>query len=255
MYDTSTILFAFALTLAAGFSTGIGGAIAIAKRRPGPAFMAASLGLSAGVMLYVSFVEILPKAMDSIGGWAVAGFFAGILMILIIDRLVPEDVNPHEPLQLQNDPRARFLKTGVFTAAAIAIHNFPEGLATFIAGLEEPGIAVGVAVAIAIHNIPEGIAVAIPLREALGSRWKAWAAATLSGLAEPLGAVVGFALLMPIMGPAALGVVFSAVAGVMVFISLDKLLPTAEVTGRHHAAVYGLIAGMAIMAVSLLLGA
>lgn len=226
MYDTSTILFAFALTLAAGFSTGIGGAIAIAKRRPGPAFMAASLGLSAGVMLYVSFVEILPKAMESIGGWAVAGFFAGILMILIIDRLVPEDVNPHEPLQLQNDPRARFLKTGVFTAAAIAI-----------------------------HNIPEGIAVAIPLREALGSRWKAWAAATLSGLAEPLGAVVGFALLMPIMGPAALGVVFSAVAGVMVFISLDKLLPTAEVTGRHHAAVYGLIAGMAIMAVSLLLGA
>lgn len=128
-------------------------------------------------------------------------------------------------------------------------------MATFIAGLEEPGIAVGVAVAIAIHNIPEGIAVAIPLREALGSRWKAWAAATLSGLAEPLGAVVGFALLMPIMGPAALGVVFSAVAGVMVFISLDKLLPTAEVTGRHHAAVYGLIAGMAIMAVSLLLGA
>lgn len=111
------------------------------------------------------------------------------------------------------------------------------------------------ALAIAIHNIPEGIAVAIPLREALGSRWKAWAAATLSGLAEPLGAFVGFALLMPVMGPVALGFVFSSVAGVMVFISLDKLLPTAEVTGRHHAAIYGLIAGMAIMAVSLLLGA
>ncbi|MDK4338972.1 zinc transporter ZupT [Corynebacterium pseudodiphtheriticum] len=255
MYETSTILFAFALTLGAGLSTGIGGAIAVAKKRPGPAFMAIALGLSAGVMLYVSFVEILPKAMESIGGWAVAGFFAGIALILVVDRLVPEDVNPHEPLQIQKDARSRFLKTGVFTAVAIAIHNFPEGLVTFIAGLEEPEIAVGVALAIAIHNIPEGIAVAIPLREALGSRWKAWAAATLSGLAEPLGAFVGFALLMPVMGPVALGFVFSSVAGVMVFISLDKLLPTAEVTGRHHAAIYGLIAGMAIMAVSLLLGA
>ncbi len=172
MYETSTILFAFALTLGAGLSTGIGGAIAVAKKRPGPAFMAIALGLSAGVMLYVSFVEILPKAMESIGGWAVAGFFAGIALILVVDRLVPEDVNPHEPLQIQKDARSRFLKTGVFTAVAIAIHNFPEGLATFIAGLEEPEIAVGVALAIAIHNIPEGIAVAIPLREALGSRWK-----------------------------------------------------------------------------------
>ena len=254
MYETSTILFAFTLTLAAGISTGIGGAIAVAKRRPGPAFMAAALGLSAGVMLYVSFMEILPQAMESIGGWAVAGFFAGIALILVIDRLVPEDVNPHEPLRIQADARSRFLKTGVFTAVAIAIHNFPEGLATFIAGLEDPGIAVGIAAAIAIHNIPEGVAVAIPLREATGSRWKAWLAATASGLAEPIGALVGFALLMPVMGPPALGLVFSAVAGVMVFISLDKLLPTAEVTGRHHAAVYGLIAGMAIMAVSLLLG-
>lgn len=255
MYETSTILFAFALTLAAGISTGIGGAIAVVKNRPGPVFMATSLGLSAGVMLYVSFMEILPKAMEAIGGWAVAGFFAGIALILVIDRLVPEDVNPHEPLQLQANARSRFLKTGIFTATAIAIHNFPEGLATFIAALEQPGIAVGIAVAIAVHNIPEGIAVAIPLREATGSRWKAFAAATASGLAEPIGALVGFALLMPVMGPEALGFVFAAVAGVMVFISLDKLLPTAVVTGRHHAAVYGLIGGMAIMAISLLLGA
>lgn len=144
------------------------------------------------------------------------------------------------------------MKMGVLTAGAIAIHNFPEGFATFIAALEDPTIALPVAVAIAIHNVPEGIAVAVPMREATGSRAKGFWWATLSGLAEPAGALIGFLVLMPFMGPVTLGVSFAAVAGIMVFISLDELLPTAEETGRHHTAIYGLIAGMAIMAVSLL---
>ena len=105
--------------------------------------------------------------------------------------------------------------------------------------------------AIAIHNIPEGIAVAVPLRSATGSRKRAFWWATLSGLAEPLGALIGFALLMPFIGPMTFGISFAVIAGIMVFISLDELLPTAEETGEHHCAIYGLIAGMAVMAVSL----
>ncbi|HAT6580959.1 TPA: zinc transporter ZupT [Corynebacterium striatum] len=264
MYSLSTLAMAFGLTLFAGLSTSIGAGIAVSKRNPGPAFMAAALGLSAGVMLYVSFMEILPTGLDQLteayggektGTWVlVLAFFAGIAVIAIIDRLVPEEINPHEPATTEEAARRkRLMKTGVFTASALAFHNFPEGFATFLAGLEDPRIAIPVAVAIAIHNIPEGIAVAVPLCEATGSRAKAFWWATISGLAEPVGAVVGFLLLLPLMGPATMGFSFAAIAGIMVFISLDELLPTAEETGEHHYAIYGLIAGMAIMALSLLM--
>ncbi|MEM5986052.1 zinc transporter ZupT [Corynebacterium hesseae] len=260
--DLATIAFAFSLVLLSGLSTSIGAALAVGKREPGPKFMAAALGLSAGVMLYVSFMEILPQALEklesTLGGEAtatwtmMAAFFAGIAVIAIIDRLVPEEINPHEPATTEEEARRkRLMKTGMFTAFALAIHNFPEGFATFLSGLEAPEIAIPVAVAIAIHNIPEGIAVAVPLRSAMGSRTKAFWWATVSGLAEPVGAIIGFALLMPFIGPMTFGISFAVIAGIMVFISLDELLPTAEETGEHHCAIYGLIAGMAVMAVSL----
>lgn len=264
--DTSTVVLAFALTLFAGLSTGIGGLISIAKRNPGPVFLAGSLGFSAGVMLYVSMMELVPEGIDSLAKeldgkpahWiGVGAFFAGILVIGIIDRLVPEGVNPHEPELVGDDAhatrRAALLKTGTMAAVAIAIHNFPEGFATFISGLGEMSVALPVAAAIAIHNIPEGVAIAVPVREATGDRRKALWWATLSGMAEPAGALLGFLLLMPLMGPLTLGVVFASVAGIMVFISLDELLPAAIATGKHHAAIYGLVAGMAVMAVSLLM--
>lgn len=265
-FEISAILVAFAMTALAGLSTGIGAAIGVARKKPGPHFLAGALGLSAGVMIYVSFVELLPQGIDDLteawgetrGGWgAVIAFFAGIALIAVIDRVVPEEINPHEP-GVEADAelarrRRRLMKMGVLTAGAIAIHNFPEGFATFIAALEDPSIALPVAVAIAIHNVPEGIAVAVPIREATGSRSKGFWWATLSGLAEPAGALIGFLVLMPFMGPVTLGLSFAVVAGIMVFISLDELLPTAQATGKHHTAIYGLVAGMAVMAVSLLI--
>ena len=229
--------FAFGMTLAAGLSTGIGGLISVGRSNPGPRFMAGALGFSAGVMLYVSFMEILPKGIEELseawgtvgGSWAaIAAFFGGIALIAVIDRLVPEPINPHEPGSI-DDPevsaqRRRMMKMGTMTALAIAI-----------------------------HNVPEGIAVAVPIQQATGSRAKALKWSFLSGLAEPAGALIGFLVLMPFLGPVTMGVAFAMVAGVMVFISLDELLPAAESTGRHHTAIYGLILGMAVMAVSLLL--
>lgn len=259
----ANVWFAFSLALFAGLSTGIGAAFAALWKNPGPKFLAASLGFSAGVMLYVSFIEILPEGIAKLGevyseklaAWyGTLGFFGGIALIAIIDRLVPQKINPHEPGNTDDGKRRRaMMQMGVMTAVAIAIHNFPEGFATFLAGLADPSIAIPVAVAIAIHNIPEGIAVAVPIREATGSRAKGFWWGFLSGLAEPLGAIVGYLLLISIIGPVALGVAFVAVAGIMVFISLDELLPTAIESGKHHVAIYGLIAGMAVMALSLLL--
>lgn len=258
-YDLAALAVAFGFSLFAGLSTGVGGLIVALKRRSTDAFLAASLGFSAGVMVYISFVELLPGGAEDLGEagvdkpevWATVAFFAGIVVIALIDLLVPEDINPHEEPQLEGARRMR--RVGVMTALAIAIHNFPEGFATFFVALEDPAVAVPIAFAIAIHNIPEGIAVAVPLREATGSKWKAAGWATLSGLTEPLGAVVGFLLLQPFLGPSTLGLTFAAIAGVMVFVSLDKLLPTAIETGRHHTAIYGMVAGMAVMALSLLI--
>lgn len=259
-------LVAFGMTLLAGLSTALGGVLAVVKKDTGGRFMASALGFSAGVMLYVSMVEILPEGIGALtetfgerGGnwWGIAAFFGGIALIAVIDRLVPHEINPHESLTDDTpEIRARrrwLMRMGTLTALAIALHNFPEGFATFIAALEDPVLAIPIVVAIAVHNIPEGIAVAVPIREATGSRLRGFGWATLSGLAEPAGALVGYLILLPFLGETTLGFAFAAVAGIMVFISMDKLLPTAVSSGRHHHATYGLVAGMAVMAVSLVL--
>ncbi len=267
MLEHENLLLAFGLTLFAGLSTGIGSAIALLAKRTNTKFLSVSLGFSAGVMVYVSFVEILTKArlhlvaeLGTVSGtWVVtAGFFAGILVIGLIDRFIPSIENPHEIRRVEEMDTAtknnhKLKRAGVFTAIAIALHNFPEGLATFTAAITDPALGIAIAVAIAIHNIPEGIAVSVPIYYATGSRTKAFWLSFSSGLAEPLGALIGFFLLFAFIGPVMFGVLFAAVAGIMVFISLDELLPAAAEFGEHHLAIYGLVAGMAVMAFSLLL--
>lgn len=266
--DVNSILLAFGLTTLAGLSTGIGSALAFFVRRTNPRILSLALGFSAGVMIYVSFVEIIPKARESLqsglgeipGAWAAVGaFFGGMALIGLIDKLIPAYENPHEAHRIEDLGReeqkreyAGLYRTGVLTALAIAIHNFPEGLATFTATLEDPNLGLPIAVAIAIHNIPEGVAVSVPLYYATGSRKKAFTLSFLSGLAEPAGALIGFLLFMPFFNPFTFGILFAGVAGIMVFISLDELLPSAEEYGEHHLAIIGLIAGMAVMALSLL---
>jgi len=262
---------AFLLTALAVLSTGIGSAIAFLARRTNTMFLSVSLGFSAGVMIYVSFMEILPGAVKILGKAvpahtarldAVIGFFAGMAVVALIDRMVPQFENPHEPHKLEEltvherEEQLRYhrlMRMGILSALAIGIHNFPEGLATFIAGLQEPSMGIVIAAAIAIHNIPEGIAVSVPIFYATGSRRKAFFYSFLSGLAEPAGALVGYLILLQFMNQIVYGLVFAGVAGIMVFISFDELLPSAEEYGEHHHALYGLIAGMAVMAGSLLL--
>ena len=282
------VLLAFAFTLLAGLSTGIGSALAFFANRTNTRFLAGSLGFSAGVMIYVSFVELLAGATkdlihamgsESSGTWAATiAFFAGMAMIAIIDKLVPEVENPHEVKKVEemrpfddnqnvfaakeadesNGQRGRgntrhLMRMGTMTALVIGIHNFPEGLATFMSTIQDTSIGFSIAIAIAIHNIPEGIAVSVPIFYATGDRRKAFKWSFLSGLTEPLGALVGYLVLRTFMTPTVSGVVLAGVAGIMVFISLDELLPSAEKYGEHHLSIYGAVAGMMVMAVSLLL--
>ncbi len=259
-----TILQAFLLTLFAGLSTGIGSLLAFNKKATSKTFLSFALGLSAGVMIYVSFVEIFVKAKDALiidfgvkNGYILTtlSFFSGVFLIGLIDKLVPDKENPHEirDISEMKVKDHKLLRMGLFSALAIAIHNFPEGLATFIAALQNPTLGIGIAVAIAIHNVPEGIAVAVPIYQATGSRKKAFLYSFASGLSEPIGALLGYFLLRHFLTDSMFGFVFGLVAGIMVYISLDELLPTAEKYGKHHIAIYGLITGMAIMALSLVL--
>ncbi|MBN2878368.1 MAG: zinc transporter ZupT [Clostridia bacterium] len=271
MLDKSNILLAFGLTIFAGLSTGIGSLIAFLAKRTNTKFLSVALGFSGGVMIYVSFVEIFAEAKASLthalgavaGGWATAAaFFGGILLIALIDKLVPRLENPHEarcieeidhpPDKLVADTK-KLMNTGIYAAIAIAVHNFPEGIATFTSTLQSPALGVAIATAILIHNIPEGIAVSVPIYFATGSKKKAFWYSFLSGAAEPIGALIAFLVLMPILNDVIFGVLFASVAGIMVFIALDELLPASREYGEPHLSLYGLLSGMAVMAVSLLL--
>ena len=250
MNDT---LFAFLLTLLAGLATGIGGAIALFAKRENRKFLSVCLSLSAGVMLYVSFVEIFAKADESLGyglgesrGYLITtvAFFAGIALIALIDKCIPHhDHGEEKSLQ----------RMGMTSALAIAIHNFPEGLVTFMAALQDPAMGVAIAVAIAIHNIPEGIAIAAPIYYATGSKKKALLYSIGSGLTEPMGALAAYFLLAQVLSDSVFGIAFAAVGGMMVYISIHQLLPVAESYGNRRLVTCGVFAGMAVMALSLVL--
>ena len=263
-----TIWLAFGLTLIAGLSTGIGSLMALMAKRTNTKFLCASLGFSAGVMLYVSFMDLLPLAKeelvlhygDKTGMLSLLlAFFGGIGLITLIDFLIPEPNNPHElqDVEEMNKPNGRqksLQRTGIVVALSLAAHNFPEGIATFTSAVSNGlSVAIPITIAIAIHNIPEGIAVSVPIYHATGSRRKAFWLSFLSGLAEPLGALIAFLFLMPFWSPLLNGIVMAAVAGIMVYISVDELLPTAEKYGKHHISIAGLIVGMIVMALSLYL--
>jgi len=298
----NNVWIALGLTLFAGMATGIGSAIAFTAKRTNYRFLSVATGFSAGVMLYVSFVEIFYKGVDALtetygdywGHWInAASFFGGVLLIGLVDNLIPEADNPHEtpseaqtaPLhdptapypssghspessgkgeitdkEIQSPSEKKLLRMGLFTALAIAIHNFPEGLATFLAALQDPSLGIAIAIAIALHNIPEGISVSVPIFYATGNRRKAFIYSVLSGLAEPVGAGIAYIAIRLIVGgsdgvipPQLMGILFGGVAGIMVYISLDELLPTSRAYGKGHDSLFGLVGGMAVMAISLLL--
>lgn len=262
------MIYAFFLTLCAGLATAIGSVIAFVTHRTSKGFFSFTLGLSAGVMLFVSFVELFDESRSlMVASWgermgefgAAIFFFVGMGVIGLIDKLVPSFENPHEVRQVEslNAPikgdERRLHHMGLLTALAIAIHNFPEGIATFMAAENNPSIGIAIAVAIALHNIPEGVAVSIPIYYATGSKKRAFGYSLLSGLAEPLGALLAYLLLMPFMNDVVLGGVLASVAGIMVYISVDELLPAAREYGKPHVAIWGMVIGMIIMSASLIL--
>ena len=292
MFEGNFII-ALLLTLFAGMATGIGGAIIMFVKKFSPKYLCATLGFSAGVMILISLVELFQEAREALSMqfgdklgllYTLLSFFGGMAIIALIDNFVPKENNPHEvnsmtiqvheeavgqhkavlsfgeeePVpgsgnSLPDSKSGNLLRLGIFSSLVIAVHNFPEGLATFISAIENPELGASIAFAIALHNLPEGIAVAIPIYYATHKRGKAVGYASLSGIAEPLGGVLGYLVLRSVLTPSLLACVLALVAGIMVYISLDELLPTAENYGEHHVAIIGVISGMVFMSFGLLL--
>ena len=280
-----TILLAFGLTMIAGLSTGIGSLIALVAKSTNSKFLCFSLGFSAGVMLYVSFMDLIPIAKEELvscfgvktGTWClILAFFGGMGLITLIDFLIPEKNNPHELQGVEemenlnngkntlqqtqgvektgklSNRKIALQRTGFVVALSLVAHNFPEGIAAFTSAMTGGlSVAIPITIAIAIHNIPEGIAVSVPIYHATGNKRKAFWLSFLTGLAEPVGALVAFIFLWPFWSSSVNGIVMASVAGIMVFISLDELLPTAEKYGKHHISISGLIAGMIVMGLCL----
>lgn len=267
--DPSASLPAVGYALGAGIATGIGGLLVLLFRKKHNRALAAMLGFSAGVMVYVSFIEIFPEAeaiLTNARGeqrgkiLTVLSFFFGIILSALIDELVPEPGKPPASHGGQTDGlrgsasrSGKLYKTGIFTALAVTLHNFPEGIAAFISGVKDPLFGLSIALAIAIHNIPEGISIAMPVYYATESRGKAFWIALLSGLSEPLGAVLAALILGPLISDTLFGMVLSAVAGVMIYISMDELLPTAREYGEQYLVILGFVLGMGVMAAGVLL--
>ena len=269
------VLIAFLLTSFAGIYTGIGSAIAFFAKRTNTSSLSLSLGFSTEVMIYVSFADLFASSLQTLVNihgkadgtlYSTLSFFGEIVLIPLIDKLIPHYENPHKMHRVEEKNLEKERKTeikpqllllllcvGVVTALVLAIHNFPEGMVTFLAALKDINIAIPIACAIAIHNIPEGISVSVPIYYATGNRKRAFWLSFLSGLAEPVGAVIGYLILAPFLNDHVFGVIFGMIAGIMVFISLDELLPAAEEYGKHHHTIYGLVAGMAVMALNLLM--
>lgn len=278
-FDLTQMLTAFALATLAGFSTAIGAVIAFFSKQDNLKVLSVGLGFSAGVMIYISFMEILPQSFEGFqkeyagltGEFlGITCFFAGIILSVLVDKLIPEklDLNEQEDYQElkfcvlseeskkyhQNLQKNVALKrAGILTAIAIAIHNFPEGFATFVSALDNLSFGVVIAIAIAIHNIPEGIAVSLPIYHSTGDKKKAFIYSAFSGLTEPIGALFGVLIFLPFIGELSLAIAFAVIAGIMVYISFDELLPAARVYGEAHHCLYGLLAGMGVMALSLAL--
>ena len=250
---TPEVIKALILTSIAGLSTTIGSILGLIFKRENKKFMSFVLGFTAGVMVGVSFFELLPSGFEEIGFIkASIAFIAGFLFIFMIDYFIPHEyIGQKERVTDKTDKK--LLRTGLFVALGIGIHNFPEGMATFYSSLVDIRVGTAIAVAIAIHNIPEGIAVSAPVYKATGSRSKAFLWSFLSGVVEPIGAVLTAFVLLPFLNPVILGYILSAIAGLMVFISIDELLPVSKSYGYSHLPIVSFIVGMVVMILSLML--
>ncbi len=267
MYTPANLGIAFSLTMLAGLTTAVGGAVAFVTKKNDLKALSLGLGFSAGVMIFISFVDIVPAAQEMLKihfpnmfQWLVfGGFVAGLLISVLIDYFLPDHVDtkelldPDAPEEDNEYKHYKLQRAGIMTAVAICVHNFPEGMATFLTTTQNLTLGASVALAIAIHNIPEGIAVALPIYHVTGKKRYAMLYAAMSGITEPIGALVGMLFMGLFLPQILVGFLMASVAGIMTYISFDTLLPLAKEYGNWHLSIVGIMSGIIFIWMSLIL--
>lgn len=239
------------LSFLAGICTLLGALLFLFARRFSRSYICFAFGLAAGAMIYLSFVELFPISVRTIGfANTNLAFFLGVLVIGLIDMLLPQHLTPR-CVDNSSNKNQKLMVGGLFTAIGIGLHNFPEGISVFFGSLAGARSGILLALSTALHNIPEGIAVAIPIYLATKNKKKAVLYSFLSGIAEPIGALLAYAVLRPYVNAYFLGQIFAFAAGIMVYISLDELLPSCFENCRTHKAIIGIVLGMIIIAISI----
>lgn len=254
-------VYPFLMSLAAGLSTAVGGLLVVFAKKKNTAFLSFSLGFAAGVMVTVSLADLMPEAQRLIdvngskllsGLCAVCAMLLGMLFASVIERFVPE--NPSATaVSMVNAGRGSLTRVGIVTAIAIVLHNLPEGIATYMAGCRDIGLGISISLAIALHNIPEGISISVPIYYGTGSKAKAIGYALVSGLSEPIGALLAMAVLKPFLSDRVLGATFGAIAGIMIYIAFSELIPASRRYRRTGCSLLGILAGIAVMTVGLII--
>jgi len=248
-----TIFIAFLFSFIAGISTGLGGLIAFLVKEFKYTQLSIFMGFSVGVMVYISFVELLFTAVRDIGLiCANVAFFLGIIIIATLDFLIPHEYKD-EHIPKGEKERRKIARTGLLISIGIAIHNFPEGFVAFFGTIKDVHLGFLLLLAVALHNIPEGISVSVPIYYATKDRKKAFKWSLLSGIAEPVGAIIGFLILYPFLSSFLVNMVLASTAGMMIFISFDELLPFSLKYGEEHNVIVSLFLGMALMLLTLIL--
>ncbi len=258
----NTYIIPLFLTLAAGMSTLLGGFVTFFVKRNNLKSLSVGLGFSAGVMVYLSLNELMTEAPEMLSNFygeipakalAFFGFSIGIVIAVIIDYFIPDHIESDLFSSSKRcNRRHRIKRAGLITAVAVTLHNFPEGMATFLVSSQDLRIGIPVAIAIAIHNIPEGIAIALPIFHATGKKRLAVLYSFLSGISEPIGGLLGVVLLKTFLPEQSVGIMTAAVAGIMVYLSFDTLLPLAREYGENHHVIIGIVSGMLLMGLGLI---
>lgn len=251
------IPWAIVMSLIAGLSTSLGSLLILFTKKTNKKFLSFSIGFSAGVITLLSIGDLFPEAVRSctmilgkIQGLfsALLFLFIGVLIFDFIENILPE-INNQRQDKADNHQMAKAMhRVGLITAIGVILHNFPEGIATFIAGYSDIGRGISLTIAIALHNIPEGITVSVPIYYGTGSRLKAFSYATLTGLSEPLGAIITYLILAPFISELLLGVIFALVSGMMLCICFYELLPASIKYGHLNYSLSGMLTGISLMA-------
>ena len=245
--------FALILSFLAGISTVLGACIVFISKRKSKKTITFALGFSGGVMICVSFTDLFPFAETTLVKYygnlygvllTMIYMLSGAIFAMLIDKLIPSENNL---IISNNSSNSRLFRVGIVAMIAITLHNFPEGIATFMSSYQNIALGISISIAIAMHNIPEGIAVAMPIYYSTGNRLKALRYTFYSGLSEPLGALLAYVLLKPLISEFLLGLIFAFVMGIMLYICFEELIPSSRGYGHTTLSLWSIFLGICIM--------